>query len=91
MNKQITLGQMLGSVLTLVMAIVGGWIVLKTEVAQLHTNQNSNTQRIEVVERKLVLEDAEKKSERKEQEQYREETLKLLYEIKIEMERKKNR
>lgn len=91
MNKQITLGQMLSSIVALVVAIVGGWILLKTEVATLQSNQVQTERRVEQVESKIKSEDIERAIDRKESQQQREEMLRLLYDIKIELEKKKNR
>lgn len=84
MNKQITIGQLLGSAVSLLMAIVSGWIVLRTEVAELKSTARTYDKRIENVEIKQRAYDQE-------QREYRDEVLKVLYEIKIELERKENR
>lgn len=91
MSRQITIGQLIGSIITVILAIAGAWYTLSTEVTTLKTNQSVNVQRFENIERKMATDDAEKKLELREQQEYRDETLKLLYEIKLELQKKQDK
>ena len=84
MKNQVTLGQVIGSVVSIVIAILAAWITLKTQVTTLEETAKSNIRRIESLERREdLMEDKREKD--------MEEIRNSLYEIKIAIEKKKDK
>ena len=84
MGKQITLGQLLASVVSLIIAGLTAWGTLRADVSEWKQNQINNERRIELLEREM-----------KEQKTVRDADMKeirdALYEIKISINNKKDR
>lgn len=84
MGKQITLGQLLASVVSLIIAGLTAWGTLRADVSEWKQNQINNERRIEFLEREMkeqkTIRDADMKEIRD-----------ALYEIKISINNKKDR
>lgn len=84
MKNQVTLGQVIGSVVTMLVAMLTAWITLKTQVTTLEETAKSNIRRIESLERR---EDMMEDKREKDMAEIRD----ALYEIKIAVEKKKDK
>lgn len=84
MNKIPTLGQMIGSIVAILLALLSGWIILKTEVAESKVRINSMEARQERYEQEV-------REQRAKQDVYQERVLNSLNEIKIDLNNKRNR
>lgn len=90
-TRQVTLGQLLTAIAAILIAGITGWISISVKVEGIATTQANQVQRVNLVEQKAIIIDADRKIEIGEQQKFREETLKLLYEIKIELAKKQDR
>ena len=84
MSKQITLGQLMASVVSMIIAGLTAWGTLRADVTEWRNNQINDLRRIELLEREM-----------KEQKGIRDGDMKeirdALYEIKISINNKKDR
>lgn len=84
MGKQITLGQLMASVISLIIAGLTAWGTLRADVSEWKQNQINNERRIDLLEREMkeqkTVRDADMKEIRE-----------ALYEIKISINNKKDR
>ena len=78
MNRQVTWGQLIGSLVTIVLAIFAAWGVLKTEVVTLKTSSAVMEERMKNVETKQTKDDAQRAIDRDKDEKFREEVRKSL-------------
>lgn len=88
MNKQVTWGQLLGSFVTIALAIIAAWGVLKTEVVTLQRSSAVMEERMKNVETKQAKDDAQRAIDRDKDEKFREEVRKSLQEILINQSKK---
>ncbi len=89
MNKQVTLGQMLASIVTIIVAMFTGWMTLKSDVSTWIANQKNTQDRITRTELDLKDMQAEHDKDREKTDQQYREIMNTLYEIKITVEKNK--
>lgn len=91
MNKQVTPGQLISSIVTIVMALITAWMTMKADVATLKTKQDVMQAeldgRIKAVEQKQVKNDADDAIERDKADKFREEMRNKMTEILIQVKK----